>query len=135
MYEISRENNVQVVPVDMPELFDHQPSASTAFLRRVMLSAQEFERDIIVERLQHGLAKARARSTQRTRSGDIKAQGAKSTLEQAKPNRATIDKIRAIAKENWSQRDIRDTIRTLLNRPSLGTSTAMRILSEVEHQS
>lgn len=37
LYEMSKENNVQIVSVDMPELFDHQPSAGTAFLRRVML--------------------------------------------------------------------------------------------------
>jgi DNA invertase Pin-like site-specific DNA recombinase len=134
LYEMSRENNVQIVSVDMPELFDHKPSAGTAFLRRVMLAAQEFERDIIVERLQHGLARAKAKSRMRTQSGAIKVQGSKSTLEQIKPNRATIAKIRAIVNKGWSQRMIRDYIRVLLKRPNLGTSTAMRILSEVKYK-
>ena len=132
LYEMSKQNNVQIVSVDMPELFDHQPSAGTAFLRRVMLAAQEFERDIIVERLQHGLAKAKAHSKRRTQSGRVKVQGSRSTLEQIKPNRATVNRIRALSNNGWSQRKIRDTIRTLLNRPRLGTSTAMRILSEVQ---
>ena len=131
---MSKENDVQIISVDMPELFAHNPSPSNAFLRRVMLAAQEFERDVIVERLQHGLAKAKATSKRRTQSGGIKVQGSKSTLEQLKPNRKTIKKIRSIANKGWSQRAIRNYLRGLLNRPSLGTSTAMRILSEVQQQ-
>ena len=135
LYEMSKENNVKIVSVDMPELFNHQPSPGTAFLRRVMLAAQEFERDIIVERLQHGLAKARVHSKRRTQFGRVKVQGAKSTLEQIKPHRATITSIRALTNKGLSQREIRDAIRALLNRPGLGTSTAMRILSEVQRKS
>ena len=135
LYEMSKENNVQIVSIDMPELFGHQPSAGTAFLRRVMLAAQEFERDIIVERLQHGLKKAKAHSKRRTQSGSIKVQGSRSTLEQVKPNRATINSIRALANKGWSQRMIRDVMRNMLNRPRLGTSTAMRIMSEVQCKS
>jgi len=99
-----------------------------------MLATQEFERDVIVERLQHGLARAKAKSKSRTQSGAIKVQGAKTTLEQVKPSKATSKEIRNIAKKGWSQRMIRDYLRQLLDRPSLGTSTAMRMLSEIEHK-
>ena len=103
--------------------FDHQPSAGTAFLRRVMLAAQEFERDIIMERLQHELAKARNPDASRSNhTGAAQAQSCHHRQDWA------------LANKGWTQREIRDTIRTLLNRPSLGTSTAMRILSQVERQ-
>ena len=133
LYELSKKNNVQIVAVDMPELFQHEPTAGIAFLRRVMLATQEFERDIIVERLQHGLARAKAKSQARTQNGAIKVQGSKTTLEQMKPSKDIIKEIRSIANKDWSQRTIRDYLRELLDRPSLGTSTAMRMMSEVQN--
>ena len=118
LYELSKKNKkVQIVSVDMPELFQHEPTAGIAFLRRVMLATQEFERDIIVERLQHGLARAKAKSKSRTQSGAIKVQGSKTTLKQVKPSRATSKEIRSIVRKIWSQ-VIWDYLWQLLNRPS-----------------
>ena len=105
MYELSKKNNVQIVAVDMPELFQHEPTAGIAFLRRVILATQEFERDIIVEWLQHGLARATAKSKSHTQSRAITVQGAKTTLEQLKPSKATIKEICNIAKRPERQYD------------------------------
>merc|ERR1712026_293739 len=48
---------------------------------------------VSVERLQHGLARAKAKSKSRTQSGAIKVQGSKTTLEQVKPSRATAQAL------------------------------------------
>ena len=117
MYELSKKTKkVQIVSMDMPELFQHEPTTGITFLRRVMLAPQEFERDIIVERLQHGRARATAQSKSRTQSGAIKVQGSKTTPEQVKPSCTTIEEIRNIAKKDWCQRMIRDYLWQLLNR-------------------
>ena len=72
---------------------------------------------VSVERLQHGLARAKAKSKSRTQSGAIKVQGSKTDLKQVKLSRATSKEICNIAKKIWSQ-VIWDYLWQLLNRPS-----------------
>ena len=84
-WQLSKQNGVQIIPADLPFLFKHDASPGETFMRRVMLSVQEFERDMVVHRLTHGLLAKKATSNRINQSGQIKVNGAHSILERKAP--------------------------------------------------
>lgn len=50
-WQLSKQNGVQIIPADLPFLFKHDASPGETFMRWVMLSVQEFDRDMVVHRL------------------------------------------------------------------------------------
>ena len=55
IYQTAKDNNVQIISADMPGLYNHNASPGESFVRRAMAAATEFERDLIVYRLQQGI--------------------------------------------------------------------------------
>jgi hypothetical protein len=49
----SKASGVEIIPADAPDLFQHSPSPALSFMRKVISSCQEFERDVITHRLSH----------------------------------------------------------------------------------
>lgn len=133
-FNLSKQTGVQIVAADSPDLFNHTPTPGQAFLRRVMLAVQEYEKDLIVQRLTDGLNSAKKTSSRTTQQGAVKVAGAWSSLEKAKPTPAAMKKIMHINAEvtasQLTQRQARDKLRKLLKISQLGTSTAMRVLAE-----
>ena len=69
IYEKSKELGIQIVPVVLPDLCEHQPNPAQKFLRRVMFAYTELEKDMTVSRLQHGWGKKMASEKQKLRTG------------------------------------------------------------------
>ena len=84
-WKLSKENGVQIIPADLPYLFRHDASPGETVMRRVMLSVQEFERDMVVHRLTHGLITKKATSRRINQVGKIKVNGAHSILGKLSP--------------------------------------------------
>ena len=53
-------SGVEIIPADLPGLFKHNPNPGESLMRKVMAAVQEFERDVVVARLAHGLQERRA---------------------------------------------------------------------------
>lgn len=90
IYEKSKELDIQIVPVDLPDLCDHNPNPAQKFLRRVMFAYTELEKDMTVNRLQHGwnmklnAERQKKRQGKRVRlnqDGMVKINGRQSILE------------------------------------------------------
>ena len=54
-FTLSKKIGVTIVPSDVPTLYQHNPNPVEKFLRRVMMSFTELEKDLTVQRLQSGL--------------------------------------------------------------------------------
>ncbi|CAE7241929.1 unnamed protein product [Symbiodinium natans] len=79
VYEAAKKTKTNVVVADLPCVFSLSATPAEAFQRRVMAAVQEFERDVIVNRLQEGLeAKAKKLKSQ---GKDEKVNGRKSYLD------------------------------------------------------
>ena len=92
----SKEQNIQIVPADIPDLCVLDPNPVQTFIRRVMFAMTELEKNLIVQRLRHGqqrkkelaeaiVADAQANNNklkigQLTQEGEAKSCGSKSTL-------------------------------------------------------
>ena len=93
---------IHIIPVDLPDLMDHNPNPAQKFMRRVMFAYTELEKDITVQRLQHGwkqklqTEKAKQRSGQQVRlslKGKVKINGRKGLLEK-EPQRRPAETIK-----------------------------------------
>ena len=56
LYNIAKEKGVSIICSDFPKLFALQPSPIESFMRKLVLAMQELDRDVLVERMQAGLA-------------------------------------------------------------------------------
>ena len=90
IYEKTKDLGIHIIPVDLPDLMDHNPNPAQKFMRRVMFAYTELEKDITVQRLQHGwkqklqTEKAKQRSGQQVRlslKGKVKINGRKGLLD------------------------------------------------------
>ena len=89
IYEGAKRHNIEIVPNDLPNLFTLQPKPADAFVRLVMLAVHQLERDLIIERLCHGLAATKRKTQRMTQTGHAKVNGCKSWLEKKNPSKAT----------------------------------------------
>lgn len=93
IYQDSVRNNIKIVPKDYPSLFDHQQTPTGNFVRKLICSLQELDRDTLVWRLEHGRNVKKKTTTQKTQCGLPKVNGCKSYLEELKPSQAVQRKI------------------------------------------
>lgn len=84
LYQASKASGVRIIPADMPGLFNHNPSPAENFIRKIMMSVQELDRDQIIQRCAAGLEAKKLTSTQLTQHGSVKVNGSRSILD-AKP--------------------------------------------------
>ena len=94
IYNTARRNGVEIITSDLPGLFRVDGNPATNFMRRVMAATTEFDRDVLVLRLQAGLAAARKTTTRRTQTGKPKVQGRNSLMQHLKPTKQQIKKLR-----------------------------------------
>ena len=136
IYEAAKKHNISIVPDDIPNLFALQPKPSEAFIRVIMLAVYQLERDLIVERLAHGLQKAKQVSQKISQKGCKKVNGSKSWLEKKPPSKKQLAKLRKIvkAKNNGklTWREVQGEFRTILRNRGLGLHTVMRQFTELE---
>ena len=85
VYEAAKKSKTNVVVADLPCVFSLSATPAEAFQRRVMAAVQEFERDVIVNRLQEGL-QAKAKKLQTQGKNNNKVNGRKSYLEKLLQN-------------------------------------------------
>ena len=50
-YQLSKTENKQIIPCDMPNLFKHDENPAEKFSRRVLCAAIELEKDLAVARM------------------------------------------------------------------------------------
>lgn len=93
-------SGVEIIPADLPALFKHNPNPGESLMRKVMAAVQEFERDVVVARLSHGLQERRKQMQKQmasksssssgnsggcrvrtTQSGEVKVNGRMSVIE------------------------------------------------------
>ena len=94
IYNTAKENGVQIITSDLPDLFRVDGNPATNFMRRVMAAVTEFDRDVLVLRSQAGLTAARRKTTRTTQRGQPKVQGRKSLIQQLKPTEQQIKQLR-----------------------------------------
>lgn len=99
LYNIAKEKGVSIICSDFPQLFSLQPSPIESFMRKLVLAMQELERDVLVERMQAGLAAKKKITQARTQSGLPKVNGRKSTLELLKPSPSKVKKMIVLSKK------------------------------------
>ena len=96
---------------------------------------EELERDLIVERLAHGLEKAKEKTVSLTQCGAKKVNGAKSILERRSLNAKTVKALKAAIKKKEagkiSRRGLCDTFKNLLKLKRLAVMTSLRMMSEI----
>lgn len=132
---MGKKHGVEFIPSDIPTLFTHHPKPGETFMRHVMLAVQELERDLIVERLLHGLEKAKASSTRVTQKGAPKVNGCKSIIEKKPPKGPALKSMRAAAMKHRSGhlscRGLCDVFKKVLKRRTLAVMTALRMAEEI----
>lgn len=100
---------MEIIAADIPGLFKHFPNPGESFMRKVMVAVQEFERDVVVTGLLHGLEsrrkdmEARVRSNgpgaRTTQTGKAKVNGRCSVLEHIKPSGRVLRSLQFIRKK------------------------------------
>jgi DNA invertase Pin-like site-specific DNA recombinase len=138
-WQLSRDNGVEIIAADLPQLFKHNPNPGETLMRRVMLAVQEFERDMIVLRLSHGLARKKPSSTRRTQAGTVKVNGALSLLEKCKPNKrqmaqmVKLTKMHDASEIGW--RPLAERLsRALKLESDMAVETARRLKQELQQK-
>ena len=81
VYEMAKKSNTNIVVADMPGVFNPDATPTENFLRRVQAAVQEYERDIIVHRLQQGLQARKAALQRGNPKKRVKVNGRKSLME------------------------------------------------------
>jgi DNA invertase Pin-like site-specific DNA recombinase len=99
IYLTSKANNVTIIPHDYPTLFTHQETPTGNFVRKLVCSLQELDRDTLVWRLAHGREQKKKSTTAKTQSGKPKVNGTKSYLEEMKPSAKVQNQILALGKQ------------------------------------
>lgn len=87
-WKLAKENGVQIVAADIPTLFKANTNPGETLMRRAMFAVQEFERDMIIQRLCAGLMEKKAQSKEVTQKGRVKYNGRKSILQKMKLGKA-----------------------------------------------
>lgn len=99
IYNIAKDKGVSIICSDFPKLFALQPSPIESFMRKLVLAMQELDRDVLVERMQAGLAAKKKTAKARTQSGTPKVNGRKSTLELLKPSSSKVKQMISLSKK------------------------------------
>ena len=102
VYQTAKKNNVNILVNDMPTLYKLDATPAESFIRRVMASVSEFERDTIVARLQAGLDAKRTATKRKTQMGEPKVQGRKTLLERCGvlPSSPLMRQLKAAIKQH-----------------------------------
>ena len=120
---------MEIIPADLPGLFKHNPNPGESLMRKVMAAVQEFERNVVVARLAHGLQERRTQMQQQmackssstsggsgvsgggrvrtTQSGDAKVNGRLSVIEHIAKHGSkgkVLKALRAIRKRTLSKK-------------------------------
>lgn len=99
IYEKAKSSGTKIVVADLPNAFDAEASPAVNFQRRVMAAVQEFERDVIVKRLQEGL-KAKADALKKKSGKEpVKVNGRPSYLEKHQVNAHQKAKLKKLCQE------------------------------------
>ena len=93
IYKQSKKNNINIPPQDYATLFSHSDTPTGNFIRKLICSLQELDRDTLVWRLQQGRENKAKTATSRTQSGKPKVNGIKSYLEDLQPSKDVQQKI------------------------------------------
>lgn len=104
-----QDSGVEIIPADLPALFKHMPNPGESLMRKVMVAVQEFERDMVVARLCHGLqtrlddmkkrVESRCAGARVNQQGEAKVNGSLSVLERVQPPAAVMRALRSIRKK------------------------------------
>ncbi len=79
IYELSKKNNIEIIPADNPTLFQHSDHPGSKLMRRMWLVWTEYDKDKAVWQLKNGLEDKKAKSVIQSQNGAIKVQGRKTT--------------------------------------------------------
>ncbi|CAJ1384200.1 unnamed protein product [Effrenium voratum] len=153
LYETSKAIGTQIVANDAPDLYKHDPSPAEAFIRRVLGATQQFDRDVVVDRLAKGreLALDHAKATgkaRRSQKGSFKMCGRSSLVEERlrkKPLTSSEKKeLRSLRKGVHENRISSRTLALRLvpifgspkqkkqkGKPPIAHTTALRIVNEL----
>ena len=84
-YDIAQASNVQIVPSDMPTLYDHSSDPMHKFLRKIIFAVTELDRDMTVEKLRDGIRRKMKNTVRKTRQGRPKVSGKRTLMEKLNP--------------------------------------------------
>jgi len=134
LYQASKATGARIVPADMPNLFSHNPTPAENFIRKIMMSVQELDRDQIIQRCSAGLDAKRLTSGRTTQCGRVKVNGSKSILESKPPNKKKMNMIKAAVKKyqcgRLALRPLASEIGKILKR-KIHHETARRMAMEI----
>jgi hypothetical protein len=99
VYQVSKDNNIVVIPKDYPALFAHNQTPTENFVRKLVCALQELDRDTLVWRLQEGRKQKMKVTTRQNQKGQPKVNGAKTYVEELAPSKAMQNKIIALGKK------------------------------------
>lgn len=85
IYVIAQASNVQIVPSDMPTLYDHSSDPMHKFLRKIIVAVTELDRDMTVEKLRDGIRRKMKNTVRKTRQGRPKVSGKRTLMEKLNP--------------------------------------------------
>lgn len=140
IYKQSKKNNINIPPQDYATLFSHSDTPTGNFIRKLICSLQELDRDTLVWRLQQGRENKAKTATSRTQSGKPKVNGIKSYLEDLQPSKDVQQKIVSLGKKrdrgDFGWRPMANEVSKLLGmKQSLPRETVctIRFLTRNEH--
>ena len=99
VYQVSKDNNIVVIPKDYPALFAHNQTPTENFVRKLVCALQELDRDTLVWRLQEGRKQKMKVTTRQNQKGQPKVNGAKTYVEELAPSKAMQNKIITLGKK------------------------------------
>lgn len=136
IYEMAKMKGIQIIADDIPNLFALKPRPVETFVRLVTMAVYQLERDLIVERLTHGLSLAKKKTKRITQDGEPKVNGSRSHLEKKPPNKKQLKELRQVVKKqrrgDLSWRQTQSNFRRILKKPRLGLHTVRRQMRELE---
>ena len=143
MFQASQAAGVQIVASFVPELYSHNSNPAQRFLRRVICAYAELEKDMVVNRLQHGLTAKRKKVQQRlrqehrvakTQAGGVKVNGRKSILQTKRLSKYQRTKMltlcKKLARNEITLRPLALAVKKLLRLPTCSHETARRMCAE-----
>jgi DNA invertase Pin-like site-specific DNA recombinase len=97
----AKQAGIHITCSDLPDLLKHNPNAAESLMRKVVFAVQEFDRDVLCARLEHGIAQKmkdemEKANPRRSQQGHVKVNGRKSYLELTNTRDAALQ--RRIAK-------------------------------------
>ena len=135
MYLTSKDNNVHIIPRDFPSLFTHTASPTESFVRKIICSLQELDRDVLVWRLAQGREHKKKTTRKRTQTGRPKVCGCPSYLEEWKITDNIKKQVEALAKrrEGGGWRPLASKVSQLLKLDqTISHETVRRMLHEIK---